>query len=187
MSKRNGQRVIDAEWTPLDDDNNEGRNGASDSASDTREIVLVKEHQRFYDRLRRKIEEFIKQKTGGRFEGAEKYILLAPDFFVLFARLMQDPLVPKKSKAIAGIVVAYFISPVDIIPEAVFGPLGFLDDIVLAVYALNRIINEVDQSIVLKHWNGEADLLKTVQDILRKADELVGNRVLSAIKRRLNK
>ncbi|RKD27130.1 hypothetical protein BEP19_00410 [Ammoniphilus oxalaticus] len=150
-------------------------------------MILENEHRRFYDRLRAKIEDFIHKQGQGRIDGATQYILLAPDLFVLFARLMQDRRVPAKTKAIAGAVVAYFISPLDIIPELVFGPLGYLDDIVLAVYALNRILQQVDRSIILEHWNGEENLFDVVREVLMKAEDLVGRRVFAAIKRRFKR
>lgn len=99
-------------------------------------LELPEVHQRFYDKLRAKIEAFIKDK--GVNDTAANYILLAPDLFVLLARLLLDKRVGVQSKAIAGVAVAYFITPIDFIPEALVGGVGLLDDVVLAVYALRR-------------------------------------------------
>ncbi|MCK9907077.1 DUF1232 domain-containing protein, partial [Frankia sp. Cpl3] len=88
-----------------------------------------------------------------------QYILLAPDLFVVLARLIVDKRVEMSAKALAGVAIAYFITPLDLIPEALTGPLGFLDDVVLAVYALRRILVDVDPKIVKEHWNGKDDLL----------------------------
>lgn len=150
-------------------------------------IVLEKEHQRFYDKLRRKVEDFLQKQARGRLDSVAKYILLAPDLFVLLARVMQEKRVPVKAKAIAGLAVAYFISPVDFLPEIVAGPIGFIDDIVLAAYAISKIMQDVDKNILLQHWSGEADLLATVQELLKKAEDLVDNKVLGKLKGLLNK
>jgi len=37
---------------------------------------------------------------------------------------------------IAGLIVIYIISPIDIAPEAVLGPLGFIDDILLIIFGV---------------------------------------------------
>lgn len=183
MNKWDKKSSIEGEWRQVE--TVEAQDQAE--AEERQLIVLEKEHERFYDKLRKKVEEFLKKQTGDKSDAAAQYILLAPDLFVLFARLLQDKRVPIKPKAIAGIVVAYFLSPIDLMPEALLGPIGFIDDIVLAAYALSRIMNEVDKRILLEHWNGEADLLETVHDVLKKAEDLVDNKVLGTLKNMLNK
>ncbi|MFM1653966.1 YkvA family protein [Brevibacillus sp. B_LB10_24] len=138
-------------------------------------IELPKEHQRFYDKLRAKIEKFIRDRGLG--ENAAGFILLAPDLFVLLARLLRDKRVPIGAKTLAGVAVAYFISPVDFIPEAIIGPLGLIDDVVLAVFALRSILVDVDVKIVGEHWNGQEDLLEVITRVVKQADELIGKRV----------
>ena len=188
MTKWNKTNSVEGEWSPLETDPATESREESQPRNDARQlVVLEKEHQRFYDKLRKKVEEFLKKQTGDKADQAAKYLLLAPDLFVLFARLLQDRRVPTKSKALAGIVVAYFLSPLDIMPEILVGPIGFLDDIILAAYALSRIMNEVDKQVLHEHWNGEADLLETVQELLKKAEELVDTKVLGTIKNLLNK
>ncbi|MGO0062225.1 YkvA family protein [Brevibacillus fluminis] len=150
---------------------------------ETTELVPVKlpeEHQRFYDKLRAKMERFIKEK--GVNDQISQVILLAPDLFVLLARLMVDKRVPLEAKAIVGLAVTYFISPIDLIPELVAGPLGMVDDVVLAVYALRKILLDVDQSIVLEHWNGKQNLLDVISSVVKTADELVGQNMVTKLK-----
>lgn len=146
-------------------------------------IELPEEHQRFYDRLRRKIEQFVREKGGS--DKVAEYLLLAPDLFVLLSRLMLDKRVPFSAKAVAAAVVAYFISPVDIVPEVLTGPVGFVDDVVLAVYALRRILADVDREIVYEHWNGNQDLLATITRLIESADDLLGKKVLRKVEKKL--
>ncbi|MGQ7280490.1 MULTISPECIES: YkvA family protein [Brevibacillus] len=146
-------------------------------------VKLPEQHQRFYDKLRAKIEAFIREKGGS--EKAAAYILLAPDLFVLLARLLLDKRVGVQAKAVAGIAVAYFITPIDFIPEALTGTFGLLDDVVLAVYALRRILVDVDEAIVREHWNGEEDLLQVITKVVKSADELVGKKLVRKIEETL--
>lgn len=146
-------------------------------------VDLPEEHQRFYDKLRAKIEAFIREK--GVHDKVAQYILLAPDLFVVLARLMRDKRVQMQAKALAGVAIAYFITPFDLIPEALTGPLGLLDDVVLAVYALRRILVDVDPQIVKEHWNGEDDLLEVITKVVKAADDLVGKKLIARIEEAL--
>jgi len=125
----------------------------------------------FYQTLRRKIKDW-ETKEGANHKWAE-YILLAPDIFHLLCKLAIDKEVPTKEKAMLAGAIAYFISPIDIIPEGIIGPAGYVDDIALAAFVLNSIITSCDKEIVLKHWAGEEDLLDLIERILTVADEMV--------------
>lgn len=146
-------------------------------------VVLPEKHQRFYDKLREKMESFIKDK--GVNDTVASYILLAPDLFVLLARLMLDKRVSVPSKAIAGAAVAYFITPLDFIPEVLVGGFGLLDDVILAVYALRRILVDVDEVIVREHWNGQEDLLGVITKVIKSADDLVGKKIVKKLEETL--
>ena len=80
-----------------------------------------------------------------------------------------------KEKAKLAAVVAYFISPIDLLPEMILGPTGFLDDIVLSAYALNSIVNKTNRHVVQKHWAGDEDVLHVIQQILHHADRMLGS------------
>lgn len=139
-------------------------------------------HSDFYRRLRRRIKVWAEKEENRSYEWLE-WLLLAPDLFHLLICLLTDSDVPKKEKVKVAAVMAYFISPVDLLPEALFGPTGFLDDIVLTAYALNGIVNRTDARIVKKYWAGESDVLMTIQTILENADRMIG----SGLFRRLRK
>jgi len=135
----------------------------------------------FYQKLRWKIKAW-SEKERKSYRWA-KWVLLAPDLFHLLIRLTADPEVPMKEKAKLAAVMAYFISPLDLLPELVLGPAGFLDDVVLTAYALNAIFNNVDTAVVQKHWAGEGDVLEVVQKILELADRVLGSGLFRRLKR----
>jgi len=128
----------------------------------------------FYDRLRAKIHSWAASDEGKQSKWVE-YVLLMPDMFHLLCSLILDPEIPAKHKAKLGIVIAYVISPIDLLPEGIIGPVGYLEDLALAAYALNQLVNQVDEEIVLRHWKGSADLLHRVRRILEIAEEMVGS------------
>ncbi len=138
----------------------------------------------FYRVLRSRINEWLKSGNNSRYKWG-KYLVLAPDFFYLVFKLSTDPGVPVKEKVKLAGVLAYFISPIDLIPEAVFGPVGFIDDLVFAAVVLNALINKTSPDIVRKHWAGDEDILEVIQKILNVADKMVGRGIWKKLKKRL--
>jgi uncharacterized membrane protein YkvA (DUF1232 family) len=140
----------------------------------------------FYQSIRNRIHSWMQTEEGKDNRWAD-YILAVPDMFHLLVKLTLDPAVPDNYKAKLGLGLAYFISPIDLIPEALMGPLGFVDDLVVVAYILNTMINETDSELVKKHWAGDQDVLKLVQQIIDSADEMIGSKVIDKIKAMFNK
>jgi len=136
----------------------------------------------FYQGLRIRINEFAESKEGLACEWTN-YLLAAPDLFHLLCKLVGDKDVSISSKALLGMAIAYFISPADLIPEAILGPIGFVDDIAVAAFVLNKIINKGNPEIVVKHWAGEQDVLVLIQKIIAVADDMIGGGLWEKIKK----
>lgn len=132
---------------------------------------MNKEQHDYYIRLRKKIEAYL-VKHPVKFS---EYLLLAPDLFHLIVKLSLDPRVPAGKKAKFAAVIAYFISPIDLMPEVFLGPLGYLDDIALTAYVINDFINDTDPAIVRELWAGDQDILTLVKNIVTAADKMVGS------------
>ena len=131
--------------------------------------------------------ELIERKRAGTEKGRKqaylKYILLAPDLFHLLTRLVFDDDVPREKKWILATAVTYFVSPIDLIPEAVVGPVGYIDDVAVAAFALNHLMNELDPAIVRKHWAGEGDILEVVREVVGKVDSWLGSGLASRVRK----
>ena len=137
---------------------------------------------RFYDRIRGSIRDYIDRK-GGVIGKTAEFLLLVPDVFILLWRLATDSRVSGKDKVLLGSAVAYFILPIDFIPEAIVGPIGYIDDLIFGVFVLNKIVGSTDPDIVRQHWSGSEDVLQVIQRVLNAADTLVGAEVLGKLKR----
>ena len=141
---------------------------------------------RFYDRIRSTIQRYVDGKGPVLGKTAE-FLLLVPDVFILLWRLTIDPRVNGKDKVLLGSAVAYYVMPFDLIPEALVGPVGYLDDLVLGVFVLNKILGSVDASIVREHWSGSEDVLDSIQRVLNAADSLIGKDLVGKIKKMMGK
>jgi len=137
--------------------------------------------QDFYKKLRNDVKTWLNKNLDKKNEWSD-YMLIAPDLFHLMCKLSVDQDVPtgKKVKLVAGI--AYFISPIDLLPEAFLGPIGYLDDIAVAAYIMNQLVNDIDSQIIRKHWAGEKDILDLIKTIPANADKMIGNRLWNKIK-----
>lgn len=138
------------------------------------------QHEDFYQALRARIASWLESKGKG-FKHAQ-ILLLAPDLFHLLTRLMFDRRIPAVEKAKLGGALTYFISPVDLLPEALLGPAGYVDDVALAAYALSRLINAGHGAVAKELWAGDGDLLQVIQQILEVADEMVGSGLWTRLK-----
>ncbi len=138
--------------------------------------------ERFYDRVRARIQSYVDSKGAAVGKTAE-YLLLVPDVFILLWRLVNDGRVSGKNKVLLGSGIAYYIFPIDLIPEAFVGPIGYLDDLVFGVYILNRVLGDTDVAILREHWPGSEDVLSMIQKVLGAAESLIGRQVVDRIKR----
>lgn len=124
-------------------------------------IELNPKEQRLYDRLR----ERITPTERGKRTGFRDLLLLLPDLTILLMRLLRDPRVPFFQKGIAVAGVAYVLSPIDLIPALVVGPIGMLDDLFIVAACLSQLLNHVHPDVVRGHWSGQGDALDTIQEV----------------------
>ncbi|MFQ5695557.1 MAG: YkvA family protein [Terriglobia bacterium] len=99
-------------------------------------------------------------------------LLALPRLALLVPKLAADERVPARTKlALAGLAV-YVASPWDLIPD--FIPvLGQLDDLAAALLIADGILNQVEDKILLDHWTGEVETLRTLQWLSRQVSDWV--------------
>jgi len=97
----------------------------------------------------------------GRRSAARELATLIPNLVFLFRGLLRDPRVPRSSKLWLGFAVAWFVSPIDLIPE--FVPVvGPLDDAIVAALVLRHVLKVTDRIVLDDHWRGDATTLDTI-------------------------
>jgi uncharacterized membrane protein YkvA (DUF1232 family) len=136
-------------------------------------IELNPREQRMYDRLRAQV---ISKEPGGG-SGVRDILLLLPDLAVLLFRLMADSRVPAGSKALAVLGAAYLVSPIDLMPALLLGPLGLIDDLVVVGAVLSRMLNRVHPDVVRAHWSGHGDALEAIHRVTGWSEEYFRERV----------
>jgi uncharacterized membrane protein YkvA (DUF1232 family) len=143
-------------------------------------IELNPREQRIYDRLRSQV---VTEKPRGASSGLADLLLLLPDFTVLLVRLLRDERVPIVAKGLAVLGVAYVVSPIDIMPSLLFGPIGLVDDLIIVAAAVSAMMNHVHPDVVRAHWSGQGDVLDALQRVTNWTEERVAGGVRGVLDR----
>lgn len=143
------------------------------------EIELNPREARFYDRIR----SAVVAPRSGVGSSLTDLLLLLPDLAVLLFRLARDPRVPIGAKLIAGLGVGYVLSPIEVLPEILLGPIGLIDDLLVVGTALSRLLKSVHPDVVRSHWSGQGDALDAVHRVTEWTDEQVTSRLPEVFRR----
>jgi len=97
----------------------------------------------------------------GRGPEARALARLVPDCLVLARGLLGDREVPGRCKLALVALVAYLVSPIDLVPD--FLPvIGVLDDAIVVALVLRWIVRTAGPERVRRHWRGTARGLELV-------------------------
>jgi len=109
-------------------------------------------------------------------------VLMLPNLVKLVGRLLKDPRVPRRSKVALGLAAVYVASPIDLVPE-VIPVIGWADDIIFVLLAIDSLIERAGPEIVEEHWDGPGDILSLIREVLGAMRSLVPNKLSRALDR----
>jgi uncharacterized membrane protein YkvA (DUF1232 family) len=90
----------------------------------------------------------------GRRTAARQLATLLPNLVRLFRALLRDSRVPTGTKILLGLAIAWFVWPIDLVPE--FIPvLGPLDDAVVAALVLRHVLRKAGRDVIAELWSGD--------------------------------
>jgi uncharacterized membrane protein YkvA (DUF1232 family) len=112
------------------------------------------------------------------YEGRHNELIYqAPALYRLLTHLLDDLRLPRKLRPLVLSAIAYFILPVDIIPEELEGPYGYVDDIWLCAFVADRIRHEIGaEEILISNWDGEGKIIPLIEEIISGEQDLVGGK-----------
>ena len=122
-------------------------------------------------KLRNKILNWVKEHDGGVTKEITDLIMALPDLVSLSFKLVKDQRVPAELKLKITLAVAYVVSPVDLIPEALGGVLGFVDDTLAMAVLIAGLVEEIPDEVIRDNWSGRPDILELIingKDLLSK-------------------
>lgn len=112
------------------------------------------------------------------------FLMFLPNLVMLLGRLLRDARVPTAEKALFVAAIAYFIMPVDLIPD-IFPFIGQVDDIYVIALTLLRLVNRTDDRVVRQHWSGGGDIVALADSIAGIAPMFLPKRVTRVLSSRV--
>lgn len=112
----------------------------------------------------------------------ERAVRLAPEVFTFFARLLVDPRLPRTDRPTVTAVLAYFVVPDDVMPEAELGPLGLIDDLYAAAYAYRQLRRELPGDLLFDAWVGDDDLDDAMSVVYSETRAELGKRTKDVLR-----
>jgi uncharacterized membrane protein YkvA (DUF1232 family) len=97
----------------------------------------------------------------GRRESARALAGFIPDCVIVCSRLLRDPRVPRRKKALLVALAGYLALPFDLVPD--FIPVaGQLDDALIVALVLRSLLRGGGEPVVREHWPGPESSLALV-------------------------
>ncbi|SFE60880.1 DUF1232 domain-containing protein [Blastococcus tunisiensis] len=87
---------------------------------------------------------------------------LLPDLVRLVRRLARDRTLPRGVRVRLWLLLAYLLSPVDLVPDVV-PVLGYADDVVVVALALRAVVRAAGSAALTRAWPGGPAGLAVVQ------------------------
>ncbi len=101
--------------------------------------------------------------TRGRFDLAalREALRMLPDLIHLLKRLAADSSLPRGVRIRLGLLLAYLLVPIDLVPD--FIPIiGYADDAIIVAVALRSVVRHAGPGTIERHWPGTADGLTAI-------------------------
>jgi uncharacterized membrane protein YkvA (DUF1232 family) len=96
-----------------------------------------------------------------------------PLLFKLLTEVLDDKNVNPDLRLEICAAIAYYVVPMDVIPEQIYGPYGYIDDIFITVYIIRKIANIFSYEYLEKKWEGEQKLELVVNECYEKSIEVL--------------
>jgi uncharacterized membrane protein YkvA (DUF1232 family) len=89
---------------------------------------------------------------------------LVPDVARLVSRLARDSEVPTGVRVRLWLLLAYLVSPIDLVPD-VLPVIGWADDAIIVVLVLRTVVRRAGPELLDRHWPGTPTGLAVVRQL----------------------
>jgi uncharacterized membrane protein YkvA (DUF1232 family) len=94
--------------------------------------------------------------------GLRDVLRLLPDLLRLVRALTADREVPRGVRVRLVLLLAYLVSPVDLVPDVV-PVLGYADDVLVVALVLRSVVRRAGADAIRRHWTGTEQGLAAVE------------------------
>lgn len=124
--------------------------------------IMETKFKDFYDTLIENLETY----TGEY----ESFIDYGPKLFKLLCNLLNSDIDKSLRLPICG-AIAYYVTPEDVIPEQIYGPYGYIDDIYLSSYVL-KMVGEFHGYDFIQEFSDD-DVVSIIEECESKSLEIL--------------
>lgn len=112
-----------------------------------------------------------------------EFVWLAHDLYRMLSNLMEDGRVHREARALICQAIAYFTLPYDVLWDDLPGGEGYLDDVCLALWVVQRLADELPQHVLQEAWEGEGHLSDLVGETLPAIERILEEEQMEKIRR----
>lgn len=91
-----------------------------------------------------------------------EYIKYIPDLFKLLSDMLDRDEVDKDARILINAALGYFVSPDDVLPDDVYGPNGYIDDVFICTFVIQKLYPNYLR-LMKQLWNVDVDLEEAVE------------------------
>lgn len=96
-----------------------------------------------------------------------------PALFKFLNDLLINKELSSEYKLKISAAIAYYVVPMDVIPEQIYGPYGYIDDIFISSYVIKLLADEYGYPYLQKFWKEDEELELVVEECLEKSSEIL--------------
>jgi len=130
---------------------------------------MERQFKDFYDILRENLDSY-----RGDYE---RFLDYGPDLYKLLADILNEKSLPSSLRIKVCAVLGYFVVPFDIIPEQIYGPHGYIDDIFLCSYVLKEVEGKMGYEFLDREWEGDEELEDVLFICYQDSKNILGEKI----------
>lgn len=101
------------------------------------------------------------------------FIDCGPNLFNLLCDLLEQPGIDRELRRDISSAIAYYVVPMDVVPEQIYGPYGYTDDIFISVYVLRKVAEEYGYEFLQNIWKRDNNVKEVMDDCYNKSTDLL--------------
>ena len=107
----------------------------------------------------------------------DRELLHFPDLIKVLCDLLDDESVDREARILINIALGYLLVPNDVVPEEIYGPYGYMDDMYVTCYVLGSLKNKYPD-LIYKLWNGDEQFDKILDLCTYKSEKFLEDKNL---------
>lgn len=99
-----------------------------------------------------------------------------PSLYKLLTDVLNEENISPDMRLKISAAIAYYVIPMDIIPEKIYGPYGYIDDIFVSAHVIKKISDNLGYKFLEKYWIGTGKLETVVDECYNRSIEVLENK-----------